>query len=326
MKICFLDNSEISYTSLDLLSNKIRGAENILINLSNEFSKLNHEVTIYNNCKNNIKIGNINWINLKKINDNPHFDLAISNNDIRLFDKISASKKIAISHSIQTIEKFIRKKQFYAFIKKKPKIALLSNYHKEKRNFLLRFFGSFKTSWSIDKIFINTKITNSVNSNQAIFTSNKDRNLNILIHIWKNKIFPINKNKKLLITPIKDNLINFNIFNRDFGDKINLIKDIQDSRIYLIPGHKAELYCLAAEEARELCIPIVTLGIGCLNERVEHGKTGFIAKNEDEFVDYTHILFNDNNLWSEIRKNLISLRGSNQWKDTAIKFLKNADF
>ena len=31
------------------------------------------------------------------INDTPHFDLAISNNDIRLFDKISAAKKVAIS-------------------------------------------------------------------------------------------------------------------------------------------------------------------------------------------------------------------------------------
>ena len=53
----------------------------------------------------------------------------------------------------------------------------------------------------------------------------------------------------------------------------------------LIPGHKAELYCISAEEARELCIPIITLGIGCLKERVIHGKTGFIAKNEKELTD-----------------------------------------
>ena len=47
----------------------------------------------------------------------------------------------------------------------------------------------------------------------------------------------------------------------------------------LVPGHKAELYCLAAEEARELCVPIVTMGIGSLYERVEHEKTGYIAKS-----------------------------------------------
>ena len=37
------------------------------------------------------------------------------------------------------------------------------------------------------------------------------------------------------------------------------------------------------EEGRELCVPIVTMGIGSLSERVEHGKTGFIAQNEKDF-------------------------------------------
>ena len=58
-----------------------------------------------------------------------------------------------------------------------------------------------------------------------------------------------------------------------------MIDDIKKSRIFLIPGHKAELFCLSAQEAKELCVPIVTLGIGSLSERVIHGKTGFIAKN-----------------------------------------------
>ena len=59
-----------------------------------------------------------------------------------------------------------------------------------------------------------------------------------------------------------------------------LILDLINSRLFLTPGHKTEVFCLAAEEARELCIPIVTMGYGCLYERVEHGVTGFIAKNQ----------------------------------------------
>ena len=85
----------------------------------------------------------------------------------------------------------------------------------------------------------------------------------------------------------------------------------------MVPGHKSELYCLAAEEARELCIPIVTLGIGSLSERVNHGKTGFIANSEKEFASYTMELFDDNNLWMQIRNNLFSLRGSQKWEKSA---------
>ena len=60
-----------------------------------------------------------------------------------------------------------------------------------------------------------------------------------------------------------------------------MVKDMLKSKVLLVPGHKSELFCIAAEEARELCIPIITLGIGSLSERVEHGVTGYIAKNKD---------------------------------------------
>ena len=297
---------------------------NILINLSTEFSKLNHEVTIYNNCNNNIKIDNINWINLNNIHDNPHYDLAITNNNIKLFDKIDAPIKVAISHSIQSIEKFIRKGQLFAFLKHKPKVVLLSKYHKNNRNFLLRMHGSFNTDWAVDEIFLQSKLDKKVINEQAIFTSYSDRNLDLLIKIWKEHIFQRDKNKKLLITPIENDYTEYNIANREFGDKTRLISDILSSRLLLIPGHKAELYCIAAEEARELCIPIITLGIGCLNERVDHGKTGLIANNEKEFADYTIQLFNDDNIWNDMRKNLLSLRGSKKWKNIAEQFIKNA--
>ena len=324
MKICFLDNVKTPYTSKDIYTNKIRGAENVVLNLAREISNLNHDVTIYNNCENNTKIDNINWININNINDNPYFDLAVSNNDIRLFDCINASRKVAISHSIQSIEKFIRKGQFFAYIKHKPKIVLLSKYHKENRNYLLRMFGFFNIDWAVDKIFLEADTNTNLINNQAIFTSYSDRNLHLLIKIWKEHIFTQSNNIKLLITPVSADYTKYNIYNRLFSDKSKLVSDILKSRICLIPGHKAELYCIAAEEARELCVPIVTLGIGCLKERVNHGITGLIAKNEKEFADYTIQLFNDNVLWNNIKKNLLSLRGSKQWKNIAEQFIKNS--
>ena len=101
----------------------------------------------------------------------------------------------------------------------------------------------------------------------------------------------------------------------------DLINDIQTSRVMLVPGHKAELFCLAAEEARELCVPIVALGIGSLVERVEHGKTGYIAKNIDEFAHYTLKIFNNNKIWEELRSNLFKLRGKLSWEKSSKKFL-----
>ena len=51
MKICFLDSSPIPYTSNDLESKNIRGAENVTIHLSSELSKLNIDEMWYKKNK-----------------------------------------------------------------------------------------------------------------------------------------------------------------------------------------------------------------------------------------------------------------------------------
>ncbi len=328
MNICFLDNTLFAYNSNYINSYKLRGAETILINLAVSLAKLKHNVTVLNNCPKNEVISGIKWININYLNEKMDFDLAISNNDCRLFDKIYCKKKILLSHSIQTLEKFLRKKQLFSYYIHRPKVALLSKYHLENRSYLTKLFGHFLLPYGIDEIFLNAEVSDStkIDNRQAIFTSRSDRNLDLLIKIWINKIFPKFNNGKLLITPTN----NFNkaykdknIYFRNAGQRANLIKDLSKSRMLLIPGHKAELYCLAAEEARELCLPIITLGIGSLSERVIHNKTGFIAKNENEFSYYALKIFKDDKLWRELRSNLISLRGKKNWNESAKILLNN---
>ena len=148
-------------------------------------------------------------------------------------------------------------------------------------------------------------------------------NLDLLLNIWKELIYPQFNAAKLLITPPLNNLANsHNISFRRTDNQNYMIEDIKKSRIFLIPGHKAELFCLAAEEARELCLPIVTLGIGCLSERVDHEKTGFIASNINDFVFYTLELFQNNDLWNKFRSNLFELRGKKTWSNVALEIIK----
>ena len=321
MKICFLDNSPIPYTTNDLNSKLIRGGENAIIHLSNELSKLGNKVEVYNNIENDCIIDDVKWFNLRGLNKNSVYDVAFTNNDIRLFDNIIAKKYVAFSHSIQTIEKFIRKGQLFSYLKYKPKIILLGKYHKENRNYLLKLFGTINLEWAVDPLFLEAKLDENLIENRAIFTSRRDRNLDLLIKLWIKDIFPKNKSIKLYSTPSE--LINndYNIFARNFEDKTTMVKDLLKSKVLLVPGHKGELYCIAAEEARELCIPIITLGIGSLSERVKHGITGFIAKTPEEFADYTLKIFNDKNLWKDLRNNLIKLRGTKKWDKVAFNLL-----
>lgn len=322
-KIYFIENSS-SFNFSDLNSPHIAGSEKTLINITNELSKdKNLIIKVFNKSNKTSYLNNVSWNSIHKIDtaDTPDYLIAMS--DANLLSKIKCKKKFLWSHSVQPIEKFIRKKQLFSYLKYRPKIILLSNYHSKNRNIFLKIFGSKQLEWAVDDIFLNTSIDNDLVENRAIFTSREDRNLNILIDIWKNKIFSQNKISKLYVTPsvLIDN--KYNIYCRNFSTRNFLIKDLIKSKVYLVPGHKSELFCIAAEEARELCIPIVTLGIGCLSERVIHGQTGFVAKNDDEFAKYTLDILNDNSIWSELRNNLIKLRGSRKWLNVASNLIKD---
>ena len=101
-----------------------------------------------------------------------------------------------------------------------------------------------------------------------------------------------------------------------------LINDLKRSRLFLTPGHKTEVYCLAAEEARELCVPIVTMGFGCLYERVEHGITGFVAKNKKEFIEYSNLILNDDTIYLDIKKNLFKKRNIRNYSNVKNDLLR----
>ena len=327
MKICFIDYTKFKYSFNDKDKPLLRGAETTLINLSYNLSLLNNEVYIFNNCSENLNLKNYYWNDISQLDDTDIlFDVAIANGDINLLKKVKAKKYFSISYSVQTIEKFFRKNQLFTYLRNKPKIILIGSYHKEKRNIITRIWGHDFLNLAIDNNFLKCEVNIDINDlgNQAIFTSRPDRNGEKLIKIWKEKIIPHRKNIKLLITPTTEmtDYRKINIFYREMKSQLKLIDDLKSSRMMLVPGHKAELFCLAAEEARELCVPIVTLGIGSLKERVIHNETGFIAKNEDEFAKYTLNLFNDNDLCMQLKKNLYKLRYSNNWSKSTGYFLE----
>ena len=321
MKICFVDNTNFQYDSESINSEKLRGAETVLINITKELNLLGNEITVINNCSTSRMIENINWVNINTIKSVDYFDAVIANGDCNLFKYAISNNNILFSHSLQSLEKFIRKKQLLSYLKYKPKVCFLSQYHKKNRSKFLYFFGHINLRWAVDDIFLKTEVTNEIKNNQAIFTSRPDRNLELLLNIWKNNIFKKNDKLKLLATENSYNFQDNSIIPRKLDNRIKLINDLKSSRVCLIPGHKAELYCLVAEEAKELCVPIVTLGIGCLKERVEHGKTGYIANNKDEFAHYTLELFKNDDVWNSMRNNLIKQRGMKTWSLTAKNLL-----
>ena len=316
INIFFLENS-FDYNGLDLDSPKIGGSEKTLINITNELAKeKKFVIKVFNNTSNILKINNVTWKNINEIDKNDKPDYLIAMSDANLFYKMSCKKNFLWSHSIQSIEKFIRKKQLFPFLRFKPIMILEGDYHYKSRSLPTSLFGKKILNIAPDYDFINTNIDlNYIPEPSAIFTTKSDRNLNFLLSSWL-AIKEKSQKAKLYINPpfeLSNRHIKNDVYLRIKGDKKKLISDLINSKLFLTPGHKTEVFCLAAEEARELCIPIVTMGYGCLYERVEHEVTGFIAKNQKEFIKYSNLILNDNSVYLKIKKNLLNIRNSKNY-------------
>ena len=319
-KIYFIEKS-IDFNSNDFNSNKIAGSEKTLINITNELSLYkNLEIKVFNQTSKEIKFDNICWLSLNNINNYEAPDYLISMSDANLLSYINCSKKFLWSHSVQSIEKFIRKNQLLPFIKNKPVMLLESQYHYDTRNYFTSFLGKKIIKLAADYEFINENIDkNFIAKKKAIFTTRSDRDLNFLLSLWE-KIVQRSSNSELYINPpynLSEKESQMNVKLRVKSDKNKLIDELKNSRVMLNPGHKGEVFCLAAVEAKELCLPIVTMGYGALKERVEHGVTGYIANNQNEFIDYSLDILNNDETYKKFRNNLFNKRGMRTYKNVA---------
>ena len=324
-KIYFIENSS-SFNFSDLNSPHIAGSEKTLINITNELSKNKNLIIKVFNKYNKVSVhNNLFWTNISNIDSTDTPDYLIAMSDANLLTKINCKKKFLWSHSVQTIEKFIRKKQLLPFIINKPILLLEGEYHYKNRSLLTSFFGKKILPIATDDDFINSNVNlNYTPKKKAIFTTRSDRNLNFLLECWK-EIKIKSPDAELHINP-PYNLSNDDkengIILRNKGDRNELIKDLLTSRVMLNPGHKGEVFCLAAEEARELCLPVITMGYGSLYERVKHNETGFICKNKDEFINLTVNILNNDDVYLDLKKKLLLKRNSRSYKDVAKDLLK----
>ena len=325
MKIILIENSTKIYDGYSRNNAQLRGAELALINYSEELAKKKFNVILLNNCNQENVINGVKYININNLKNKLDCDIAIVNSDANYFKFVNSKKNFLLSHSIQNLEKFIRHKQLLAFLKYKPVVLCFSNYHFSNRSFFTSLFGKKIIIPSIDDDFFNFNLKTNINKD-AIFYSRFDRNGQIVVDMWKRNYRKLYNNNKLYINSDlidrEQDLAKFNIYKKPYLEKNKLIEFLSNFRLLIVPGHKGEVFCNVAEEAKALCIPIVTMGIGALSERVRHNFNGFICNNIDDFENKIFDLMNNDEIYLTFKNNLYKERGLNKWKNTVEKLIK----
>jgi glycosyltransferase involved in cell wall biosynthesis len=69
-------------------------------------------------------------------------------------------------------------------------------------------------------------------------------------------------------------------------------------------------------------LPAVVCDLGSMKERVVHEQTGFVAKDDNEFVDYALKVLTDDQLWNRLRTNALEHGKELTWSRSAKAFME----
>ena len=324
--ILFIDNSNSDFTGLDINTTKVRGTESSLILLAESLVKKNIYVKVLTKIDEDVLCNGVIYSN-KNAHQETKYDLCVAISNANLFNNISAKKKVVWSNSLQPLEKFLRKKQLWPFLKHNPEVVTMCNYQFYKRSYLTSMYGKHMISLSVDPRFYNEKVDlEKIPNPYALNNVRSHRNLDWLIDIWTKSFNNKDGKAKLFINPnlieYSDEMKESNIYERKFGSRDDLINELRNTRAFAYTGHKSDIWVLTVEEAVQMCVPIVTYGIGSVEDRVIHNETGFIAKNDEEFAKYLEMLLFDDEFYNKIRRKMFKRRGFKNWDFIADIWIK----
>ncbi len=336
-KILFIDNG-IEFDSILLRKRPFGGAEVAFVSLVEALAKLNYEVFVYNNCKNEGLINGVNW---KKIDDSifdEKFDVLIVNRGDKYLDLNKKCKKRIFW--IHNPAKYLLKYRYLSkLIFRKFTIVFSSDFHKSTYPSWAPAYKRVIIPYGINKELIYKK--KIAPKPVAIFTSNPMRGLDWILNQWEKKIYPkVGESKLNLFTGIEtygnfglkhkkkiEHILSLAKGLKDKGVNINkplkkkqLFDQLKKSRILIYKGTDDETFCMAVAEAQVLGIPAVVCNYGSLAERVKNNITGFVCKNSEEFSLKTIKLLKDDKTWMKMHKNLIKNNNHFEWFEIAKKW------
>lgn len=329
----------------DLEEKSIAGTQTAFIELSRAFEATGCNVTVLTQTDKDLTTKFRIWRNIKEYIPIGLYDVLIINVSPYLmhdFRNVNATKKILWIHNeAKYLLYWNRLKYLLRYL---PIIVFSGKYHSSTLPFFIPTGGRKIIPYGLSPVvFEIEEIINSTSKKKVFFTSNPLRSLRWLIDIWVKHIHPVEptaslhifsnwktygawgesvQNRMKVELNYAESFKEFNIILRDVLPKKELFQELKTGRAMFYKGDRAETFCLAVAEAQALGLPAVVCDFGSMKERVENGVTGFVAKNDEEFIEAALNILNDDTLFNSMSNSSIKINSTINWNMAANKFLE----
>ena len=296
------------------------GIETACLELGDALVARGHEVTILGEPAVHRKARPLGWTRLGE----SHGDALISCNDARLLSAGRFKARIFWSHNPLAVEKAFRKKQFGPIWSARPPAVFGSRDALEAISPLLRFRSRTVIPLGVTALFESTR-TDLPGKPHFAFVSQSQRGLPGVCRVWADKVHPAAPAARLhvfgsspesaRITAEAAAAVGILFYPR--ADKQALARFYETAMALICVGAADETFCLAAAEAQCAGLPVLTLGIGALGERVSHGVNGLRSDSFEAMAGDAVRLCHDPELSLFLREGALRTRGQFSWARSA---------
>jgi hypothetical protein len=304
------------------------GTEQAVIHLTSALAALGDAVTVIGACRASRALNGVSW----RTGPAPDADITVAINDARLLPPGAARPAIWFHNEVELFKE-LRRGRLPALIRARPTAIFIGTEQARLASRLLPFRRRVVIPYGLSARILETAPAPAPPPPNAMFTSQAYRGLKDILRVWQSDVAHAVPGARLNAFIAAADVPDYAALARDPGITIAqrvgndaVVARLLQTRVLLAPGHVSETFCLAAAEAIALGVPVVTLGIGSLKERVRDGVDGFVCRDFTEMAARTRVLLTDDGLWRSMQAAGVAARGDRSWDSAARRWKKQFFF
>ncbi len=258
-----------------------------------------------------------------------HADITVAINDARLLPRDSGICAIWFHNEVE-LGKEIRRGRLRSILRARPAAVFIGTAQARAASRLLPFSRRMVIPYGLSDRILNAPMASAPPPPVALFTSQAYRGLKEVLAMWQSHVADAVPDAQLRAFIAADDVPAYRALAGSPGVTIAprigndaVLAQLRQARVLLAPGHVSETFCLAAAEAIAVGVPVVTLGIGSLKERVRDGVDGFVCKSYAEMAERTRALLSDDALWLRMQAAGVATRSAKDWLSVAENWQKS---
>lgn len=318
-----------AYDARDFKTGSVSGTESCTLLIAEALARRGHRVTVANKLSAPVEVNGVRYLPLGDIGKLEPGTIAVSNNSISALGAAPTRRRVVWGHLDLRLRRLVNRGDLYAAYTIRPHLVVPSRYSAKRTQAVVPFRSRTIIEHGIDATFLQPPASSTAPPPIAVFASQPGRNLDMVLSAWREYIRPrLPKARLRLYFPrstMSDGLsAEEGIEIAGSVSKPQLAEAYRGARVMIYPGHKEETFCNAAAEAIASGVPVATMGIGALAERVRDGVDGFVAPTVAEMAEGAFRVLSDDALWARMHRAGIDASPARNWDARALDWEKAA--